>query len=117
MTPSFTTDIWLGKNPDGWYHVLARCIWGTTERCREEMDRVLRGFADGRKAVIRRPVETGTETDFESGAIIHHGSVRFAFRTEPGDWEYVGGAFTEAFGLASVRADPNADVPSNENVL
>lgn len=114
MTPAFTTDIWLGQNPDGWYHVLARCIWGTPERCMEEMDRVLHGFADGRKAFIRRAPQINTETDFETNAVIHHGSVRFAFRTEPGEWEYPNPDPEETIGFGLAKL---ADAPSNENVV
>ncbi len=88
MTPTPAIDIWLSKGENGWYHVFARCIEATPERCKEEMALVLHGFADGRKAFIRRSPETRTETDWESRAVIHHGGVRFSFRTEPGDWEY-----------------------------
>ncbi len=110
---NWNTDIWLSSNDDEYYHVLARCLWPTPEKCLYEMERVLHAFADGRKAFIRRMPAVATETDYESGITIHSGSVRFSFRTEPGEWKYPEPIDEGAsFGLASL-----ADVPSNENVL
>jgi hypothetical protein len=43
-------------------------------------------FAKGRTAYIRARPESGTDTDFDSKEVKHHGYVRFSFRLEAGSW-------------------------------
>jgi hypothetical protein len=87
MSPHFGTEIWLSEQ-DGWYHVCCGAEWPTAEKTLAEVARVLHGFADGRKAYIRRAPKIASEKDFDSKIVRHRASTRFSFRTEPGEWTY-----------------------------
>lgn len=104
---------------NGWYHVwyetpvtFAKPDWPTPEHCQAEIDRVLHAFADGRAAFIRRKPEVVSHKDFDTKITRHRGTVRFSFKTEPGEWSYPDPAYEQmsvGFGLAALKEEAPAD--------
>ena len=72
---------------EGYFHVQARTRGSDQQRAKWMAERVLWFLAENRKAFVRAMPEAATDKNYDTGAEIHHGYVRFSFKDEPGKWE------------------------------
>lgn len=98
-----------GEAGDGWILVECRTTGDSREEALAAAELILHSMADGKIAVIRCEPKASSETDFDTKQVLHRGFVRFAYRDEPGEWQYTNRDYESGIDMSAFGLPPQTE--------